>query len=208
MRAQARYEALARGFVEHFGEAGAVSYFSAPGRSEIIGNHTDHNGGKILAASITMDSICVAAPTKGSLVRIVSEGYGEPIVVDLARLDAIGPGAGSTPLVAGLMVALREQGCRLGGFDAYVSSEVIPSVIIGCSSSCPTRSRRCTTVPNFPYDLRTATAGKRLRDITIWSPSRRSWACPSSSWAWGRAPTTWPPSTPRDSSTPCWPELA
>ena len=80
VRAQARYEALARGFVEHFGEAGAVSYFSAPGRSEIIGNHTDHNGGKILAASITMDSICAAAPTKGSLVRIVSEGYGEPIV--------------------------------------------------------------------------------------------------------------------------------
>ncbi len=135
VRARARYEALVRGFVEHFGEPGAVSYFSAPGRSEIIGNHTDHNGGKILAASITMDSICVAAPTKGSLVRIVSEGYGEPIVVDLARLDTIAPGAGSTPLVAGLMVALRERGCRLGGFDAYVSSEVIPSAGVSSSAS-------------------------------------------------------------------------
>lgn len=131
-----RYEALATGLENHFGTpARQVSYFSVPGRTEIIGNHTDHNGGKILAASITMDSICAAVPTGSQLVRIVSEGYDEPIIVDLARLEEVEPGPGSTTLVAGMMVYLKRQGYLLGGFDAYASSEVIPSAGVSSSAS-------------------------------------------------------------------------
>lgn len=131
-----RFEALAGAFEEHFGAAAeAASYFSAPGRTEIVGNHTDHNGGKVLAASITMDSICVAVPTTGSQVRIVSEGYDEPIVVALDHLDEVKPGPGSTTLVAGMLVALRREGFMLGGLDAYVSSEVIPSAGVSSSAS-------------------------------------------------------------------------
>lgn len=134
--AVARYEALAAGFEAHFGApTDDVAYFSAPGRTEIIGNHTDHNGGKVLAASISMDSICVAVPTAGSRVRIVSEGYDEPIVIDLDHLDEVRPGPGSMTLVAGMLAALRQAGFMLGGFDAYASSEVIPSAGVSSSAS-------------------------------------------------------------------------
>ena len=134
--AVARYRALAAGFEARFGAPpDDVAYFSAPGRTEIIGNHTDHNGGKILAASISMDSVCVAAPAAGSRVRIVSEGYDEPIVIDLDQLDEVKPGPGSTTLVAGMLVALRQAGLTLGGFDAYASSEVIPSAGVSSSAS-------------------------------------------------------------------------
>ena len=131
-----RYRALAVGFEARFGAPpDDVAYFSAPGRTEIIGNHTDHNGGKILAASISMDSVCVAAPAAGSRVRIVSEGYDEPIVIDLDQLDEVKPDPGSTTLVAGMLVALRQAGLTLGGFDAYASSEVIPSAGVSSSAS-------------------------------------------------------------------------
>ena len=134
--AMARYQALASGFEARLGTpADDVAYFSAPGRTEIIGNHTDHNGGKVLAASISMDSICVAVPTAGSRVRIVSEGYDEPIVIDLDHLDEVKPGPGSMTLVAGMLVALRQAGLTLGGFDAYASSEVIPSAGVSSSAS-------------------------------------------------------------------------
>ena len=134
--ALARYKALAAGLEDRLGvPTDEVAYFSAPGRTEIIGNHTDHNGGKVLAASITMDSICVAVPATGSQVRIVSEGYDEPIVIALNHLDEVKPGPGSMTLVAGMLVALGRAGLTLGGFDAYVSSEVIPSAGVSSSAS-------------------------------------------------------------------------
>ena len=73
-RARKRYAHLQEKFTEEFGEA-ELRYFSAPGRTEIIGNHTDHNGGQILAGSITLDTICAAAPTDDGIITIVSEGY-------------------------------------------------------------------------------------------------------------------------------------
>ena len=79
--AEARFEKLQGTYEAQFGQE-ELTCFSAPGRTEIIGNHTDHNGGKILAASITMDTIAVAAKTGDSVVTILSEGYPDPIVVD------------------------------------------------------------------------------------------------------------------------------
>ena len=132
--AAGRYRELARRFESEFGGA-EPEFFSAPGRTEIIGNHTDHNGGKILAASITMDTICAAAPTGDDVVRIVSEGYDEPIVVDLDRLEAVPYGPGSTALVAGMLTAVRAFGFEVAGFSAVVSTQVIPAAGVSSSAS-------------------------------------------------------------------------
>lgn len=148
-RAAERLGALAGRFGELFG-AGDPEFFSAPGRTEIIGNHTDHNGGKILAASITMDSVAAAAPTDDGVVTIVSEGYPDPIVVDTAALDEVPHEAGSRALVAGMLVAARERGYRVGGFNAVASSEVIPSA--GVSSSASFEMLVCTIVSHLYND--------------------------------------------------------
>lgn len=129
-----RFEDVARGYSEAFGEAD-VSFFSAPGRTEIIGNHTDHNGGKILAASVTMDTICAAAPTGGGMVTIVSEGYSQPVVIDLSSLEEVPHEGGSRSLVAGMMKFAKSRGRALGGFNAYVSSKVVSSAGISSSAS-------------------------------------------------------------------------
>ncbi len=133
--ARARLEELAARHVARFGGATDLSFYSSPGRTEIIGNHTDHNGGTILAASITMDTIAAAAPTGSSVVTIVSEGYAEPIVVDVDALDEAPRGSGSTALVAGMLVAARAAGYRVGGFDATVSTQVIPAAGVSSSAS-------------------------------------------------------------------------
>lgn len=133
-RASERLRALAARYEEAFG-AGDPEYFTASGRTEIIGNHTDHNGGKILAASITMDSIAAAERTDDGVVTIWSEGYPEAIVVDTAAIDEVPRGGGSTALVAGMLEAAVERGFRVGGFNAVASSEVIPSAGVSSSAS-------------------------------------------------------------------------
>lgn len=132
--AKQRLEVLAERYQAHFGDA-ELEFFSAPGRTEIIGNHTDHNGGKILAASITMDSVGAAAANGTSIIEIVSEGYDDPIVVDLDKLEEAPLCQGSTSLVAGMARAFRERGFAVGGFNAMASSEVIPSAGVSSSAS-------------------------------------------------------------------------
>lgn len=133
-RAAERLSALAALFEERFG-AGDPEFFTASGRTEIIGNHTDHNGGKILAASITMDSIGAAERTDDGIVTIWSEGYPDPIVVDTAAIEKIAHGPGSTALVAGMLEATRERGFCVGGLNMVASSEVIPSAGVSSSAS-------------------------------------------------------------------------
>ena len=81
-----RYESLAKNFKEQFG-TDEMEFFTSPGRTEIVGNHTDHKGGKILAGSISMDTIGAAYPNGTSVIRIISEGYKKQIVVDLDDLE-------------------------------------------------------------------------------------------------------------------------
>ncbi|MDM8271547.1 galactokinase [Thermophilibacter provencensis] len=133
-RAAERLGALAARFDELFG-VGDPEFFTASGRTEIIGNHTDHNGGKILAASITMDSIGAAERTDDGIVTIWSEGYPEAIVVDTGNIDKIAHGGGSTTLVAGMLEATVKRGFKIGGFNAVCSSEVIPSAGVSSSAS-------------------------------------------------------------------------
>ncbi len=132
--AKKRLEILRERYLAAFGEAD-LEYFSAPGRTEIIGNHTDHNGGKILAASITMDTVAAAARTESNTVTIISEGYDEPIVVNIDELESVPHCQGSVSLVAGMIAAAKSRGFAVGGFNATVSTEVIPSAGVSSSAS-------------------------------------------------------------------------
>ena len=79
---QDRYQAVIDNFSNRFGKE-AFRVFSSPGRTEISGNHTDHNGGKVLTASVTVDAICAASKSGNSTITVYSDGYEEPFVIDI-----------------------------------------------------------------------------------------------------------------------------
>lgn len=119
-----KYDALANAFEGAFGESDDAVLFSAPGRSEIGGNHTDHQLGRVLAATVTMDTRAVVAPRSDNVVRIHSKGY-TPLCVSLDQLspDATEENA-SEALVRGIAERLTQTGYQIGGFDAVTASDV------------------------------------------------------------------------------------
>jgi galactokinase len=152
---RARYRRLAENFHLHFPELPKDAdhfFMSAPGRSELCGNHTDHNHGRVLAASIDLDTIAVVHPRNDSLVRIHSEGF-PPLELDLSELSvleeekgtsgAIVRGmaaglagiAGIPGLPAPIALSLSSSSFRasLAGFDACIQSRVLAGS--GLSSS-------------------------------------------------------------------------
>ena len=111
-----------------------VSLFSVAGRSEISGNHTDHNHGKVLAGSINLDIIAVASKTDDSLIRIKSKGFDEDCVdiseyTDPREADYFKSGA----LIAGMARAFKDNALTTGGYIAYTTSNVFKGS--GLSSS-------------------------------------------------------------------------
>ena len=119
-----RYAALLKTFEETFEGTDGVRLFSAPGRTEIGGNHTDHNRGRVLAASINLDALCAAAPRKDGIVRFHSEGYA-PIEMDLSDTGVHAGEEGTTAsLIRGVADGMKRAGYRIGGFDACVTSTV------------------------------------------------------------------------------------
>ncbi len=128
-----RYRRLFSGFAETFGPCGRAAVFSAPGRTEIGGNHTDHQHGRVLAGSIDLDIIAVAAPNGEGVIRLKSEGF--PMdVVELDDLE-IHPEEynRSVSILRGIAAWFARQGCRLEGFNAYTVSNVFKGS--GLSSS-------------------------------------------------------------------------
>ncbi len=127
-----RYEAALDSFKNLYGDR-PVEVYSAPGRSEISGNHTDHQHGKVLATSVNIDTIAVVAKNEDSMVTLKSEGYPE-IKLDLSNLDANEKEYGTThALIRGVAAGLAKRGYKIGGFTAYVTSEVLSGS--GLSSS-------------------------------------------------------------------------
>ena len=124
-----------------------MEFFSSPGRTEIVGNHTDHNGGKVLAASISMDTIGAAYPNNSKIIEIISEGYRDKIVVDITNLDKVPTNKGTISLVAGIVKATKEFGFHISGFNAYISTEVISSA--GVSSSASFEMLICSMIDFF-----------------------------------------------------------
>ncbi len=127
-----RYQAALRKYEELYG-AGEVEIYSAPGRSEVGGNHTDHQHGEVLAASINLDAIAVVGKTEGTTVQLLSEGYPR-IVADLSDLGKKDEEEGtSAGLIRGVAHGLLKNGHKIGGFRAYVTSDVLNGA--GMSSS-------------------------------------------------------------------------
>lgn len=129
---QERYIKALESFEKIYGEK-AVEIYSAPGRSEVGGNHTDHQYGKVLATSINLDAIAIVAPKDEAVIDLKSEGY-DRIQVDLDHLDKNDVKEGSSEsLIAGVAFKLKEEGYKIGGFEAYVTSDVLNGA--GMSSS-------------------------------------------------------------------------
>ena len=120
------------GFAAAFGGK-ASRYFSAPGRTEIGGNHTDHQRGRVLAGAVNLDTVAAVRPNGTNVVRILSEGY--PMCqVDLSDLIPKAEEINTTmALIRGVAARFTQLGCKVEGFDAYVTSTVLPGS--GLSSS-------------------------------------------------------------------------
>ena len=131
---RARYFALIDEFCSLYGDDRDISLFSVPGRSELSGNHTDHNRGCVIAGSVDLDIIAVAAKSEGSTVRIKSEGFPED-VVDIAEYTS--PNSArfgrSDALIAGVAKGFCGRGYWVGGYDACTTSSVLKGS--GLSSS-------------------------------------------------------------------------
>lgn len=127
-----RYISAIERFEEIYKETD-IEIYSAPGRSEVCGNHTDHQHGEILAASINLDAIAVVAPSDDDMIRVVSDGYDE-ISLSIKDIDKKNEEEGTTAaLIRGVMSGVASRGYKLGGFKAYVTSEVL--IGAGLSSS-------------------------------------------------------------------------
>ena len=143
----ARYQELLKGYEKAFGDSGDVLLFSSPGRTEISGNHTDHNHGKVLAGSINLDCVGVAAKNSSSHVHIVSETYNQDFTIDLNHLEPSEKKAGTVDLVKGLLKGFEESGYSVGGFNAYITSNVISAA--GVSSSASFEMLLCSMLNTF-----------------------------------------------------------
>lgn len=127
-----RYERTAVDFKEAFGYE-AQYVFSAPGRSEICGNHTDHNLGKAVGASINLDTLAFVAKRDDGKISIKAKGFRD-IDIDINKLEKVDSEEGdSTSLVKGVCKKLSDMGYAIGGFDAFTTNDVLKGS--GLSSS-------------------------------------------------------------------------
>jgi len=121
--------------------------FTSAGRTEISGNHTDHNHGKVLAGSINLDCVAAAAANGTDEIHIISETYNQRFTI---RLDDLSPSekmAGTIDLTKGMLMGFQEMGYRIGGFDAFITSNVISAA--GVSSSASYEMLICSMINTF-----------------------------------------------------------
>ena len=141
--------ALDRGFAAVFGGA-PERYFSAPGRTEISGNHTDHQRGRVLAGAVNLDTVAAVKANGTDLIRIQSKGY--PMCqISVKELTPVESEINSTPaLIRGVAARFAQMGCQVQGFDAYCESTVLPGS--GLSSSAAYEVLIGTTINHLFFD--------------------------------------------------------
>ena len=147
----ARFETAVRVFEERFGEGDGIEIYSAPGRTEVGGNHTDHQHGEVLAASINRDAIAVVRKTDSGVVRVVS---GKNVIpdIDTDDLEVEQSQKGTTAaLIKGVLAGLRSKGFKIGSFDAYITSDVL--IGAGLSSSAAFETLIGTVVSGLYNDM-------------------------------------------------------
>lgn len=169
-----RYADLLLRHMALFGERSDVQLISAPGRTEIGGNHTDHNNGRVLAASVNLDALCAASSRDDLKVCFHSEGY-DPIEMDLTDLSVHPEETGTTKgLIRGVAYGMKQAGYRIGGFDAAVTSTVAGGS--GLSSSAALEVMLTGVLDSLynefkmPYVLR-AQISKQAENIYFGKPS-------------------------------------
>ena len=146
---------LDSGFSTAFGGE-AQRYFSAPGRTEIGGNHTDHQRGRVLAGAVNLDTVAAVRISGTNVIRVQSKGY--PLCqVDLDNLEPVPAEINSTPaLIRGVAARFAQLGCKVGGFDAYCESTVLPGS--GLSSSAAFEVLIGTIINHLFFDSRVSQA--------------------------------------------------
>ena len=127
-----RYISAIKRFAELYPERQDIRIFSAPGRTEIGGNHTDHQHGCVLAAAVNLDIIGVVSFHEDGVIRVKSEGY-DAFSVDLKSVFDKSGKTGTAAIVSGIAARFIERGAQIGGFDLYCTSDV--AVGSGLSSS-------------------------------------------------------------------------
>ena len=129
-----RYTKAVESFMALYSQHDDVKLFSAPGRTEIGGNHTDHQHGCVLAAAVNLDVIAVVSFHNEGVIRVTSEGY-EPFEVSLDDLSVQPGEISSAAMVRGIANRFSEMGVTIGGFDAYTTSDVIGGSGISSSAA-------------------------------------------------------------------------
>jgi len=142
---------LRAGFAQTFGGE-PERYFSAPGRTEIGGNHTDHQRGRVLAAAVNLEAVAAVRVNGTNTVRILSEGY--PMCqVELSDLIPKADEINTTmALIRGVAARFAQLGCKVAGFDAYITSTVLPGS--GLSSSAAYEVLIGTIVNHLFFDAK------------------------------------------------------
>lgn len=141
-----RYVHVAEGFEKSFGSTD-MSLFTSAGRTEISGNHTDHNHGKVLAGSINLDCVAAAAANGTNEIHIISETYNQKFTIRLDDLKPSAKMAGTIDLTKGMLAGFKEMGYEIGGFDAFITSNVISAA--GVSSSASYEMLICSMINTF-----------------------------------------------------------
>lgn len=141
-----RYRQAVTGFEKTYGDQD-IFLFSSPGRTEVSGNHTDHNHGKVLAGSINLDCVGAAAKNGTDTVRILSETFNQKFIISLKDLKPSSQMSGTIDLTKGILRGFKEKGYEIGGFDAYITSNVISAA--GVSSSASYEMLICSILNTF-----------------------------------------------------------
>lgn len=129
-----RYKKILDLYVSLYGEDGDIRFFSAPGRSEVCGNHTDHNRGKVIAAAVNLDAVAAAAKNDDNTVRVKSAEYTKSDIIDLSVLSPVENEVGtSAALIRGVCRGFTDRGYKIGGFNAATATRVLSGS--GLSSS-------------------------------------------------------------------------
>ena len=146
---------LDQGFAAAFGGE-PTRYFSAPGRTEIGGNHTDHQRGRVLAAAVNLDTVAAVRENGTDLIRILSKGYPR-CEINVKELIPKEAEINSTPaLIRGVAARFAQLGCEVKGFDAYCESTVLPGS--GLSSSAAYEVLIGTIINHLFFDARVTQA--------------------------------------------------
>ena len=133
---KARYAAAIDAFAALYGAERDAALYSVAGRSELSGNHTDHNHGCVVAASIDLDIIAVASPNTENIIRVKSEGFDEDVVdINTFTAPRETPLGRSDELIAGMVSGFHKDGYAVGGFDAYTTSNVLKGSGISSSAA-------------------------------------------------------------------------